>query len=126
MTTLAVNKSRAYELGNRNEYPVIASDIVYEGAAVGIVTGTGHARPLAAGDRFGGFAEFQADKSTAAAAARNVTTVKSATAQRAVTGAVITDVGQPVYATDDRTSVFNPVVAVSVGFVRRFVSASVV
>jgi hypothetical protein len=29
--------------------------------------------------------------------------------QLAVTGAVITDVGQPVYATDDDTFVFSPV-----------------
>jgi hypothetical protein len=39
---------------------------------------------------------------------------------------VITDVGQPVYATDDDTFVFSPVAAVFVGFVHRFVSAGVV
>jgi hypothetical protein len=66
MTTLAANKPRAFEGGNRNSFPVIAADIIYEGAAVGLVDGTGHARPLAAGDRFAGFAERKADNSAGA------------------------------------------------------------
>ncbi len=126
MTTLASNKPRAFELGNRNAFPVIASDIVYEGAAVGLVTGTGHARPLAAGDRFAGFAEAQADNSAGAAAAINVRVIESGKIQLAVSGAVITDVGQPVFATDDDAFGFTPVGGVFVGFVHRFVSAGVV
>src|SRR5687768_863678 len=63
MTTLAANKQRAYELGPRNMLPVIAADIIYEGAAVGAVAGTGHARPLVAGDSFSGFAVAKADNS---------------------------------------------------------------
>ena len=69
MTTLAANKPRAYELGERNHFPVIAKDIIYEGAAVGIVPGTGHAQPLTATDKFGGFAVAKADNSGGAAAA---------------------------------------------------------
>ena len=46
MTTLAANQPRAFEGGNRNEIPVIASDIIFEGAAVGVVDASGHARPL--------------------------------------------------------------------------------
>jgi hypothetical protein len=126
MTTLAANKPRAYELGDRNEIPVIASDIIYEGAAVGIVDGTGHARPLNAADRFAGFAESKADNSAGAAAAINVRTVKSGEIELAVSGAVITDVGQPVYATDDDTFVFSPVGGVFIGRVKRFVSSGVV
>lgn len=125
MTTLAANKPRAYELGNRNQIPVIASDIIYEGAAVGIVDGTGHARPLNAADRFGGFAEAKADNSAGAAAAINVDVVKSGEIELSVSGAVITDVGQPVYATDDDTFVFLPTGAAFIGFVKRFVSAGV-
>ncbi|EJL77352.1 hypothetical protein PMI15_04674 [Polaromonas sp. CF318] len=126
MTTLAVNAPRAYEIGTRNEFPVIASDIVYEGAAVGIVPGTGHARPLTSADRFGGFAESKADNSAGAAAAINVRTIESGKIQLSVTGAVITDGGQPVYASDDDTFTFSPVGTVFVGFVHRFVSAGVV
>ncbi len=126
MTTLAANSSRAYELGSRNHLPVIASDIIYEGAAVGIVAGTGHARPLVAGDRFGGFAEAKADNSSGAAAAINVDVIECGEIQLSVSGAVITDIGQPVYATDDDTFVFSPVGGVFVGFVKRFVSSGVV
>lgn len=125
MTTLAANKPRAFELGSRNSLPVIASDIIYEGAAVGMVVGTGHARPLAAGDVFVGFAERKADNSAGAAAAISVDVVKSGQIELSVSGAVITDVGQPVYATDDDTFVFSPVGGVFVGFVKRYVSSGV-
>lgn len=126
MTTLAVNTPRGFEIGTRNEIPVIASDIIYEGAAVGVVAASGHARPLAAGDRFAGFAEAKADNSSGAAADINVRVVESGKIELSVSGAVITDVGQPVYATDDNTFVFNPVGGVFVGFVHRFVSSGVV
>jgi len=52
MTTLSADKPRDYQLGDREEYPVIAADIIYEGAAVG-ENGSGYARPLQAGDPFG-------------------------------------------------------------------------
>jgi hypothetical protein len=130
MTTLAANKPRAYEGGpvriEENAIPVIASDIIYEGAAVGVVDATGHARPLNAADRFAGFANAKADNSAGAAAAINVDVKQQGFIQLAVTGAVITDLGQPVYATDDDTFTFNPVSAAFIGFVHRFVSSGVV
>ena len=52
--------------------------------------------------------------------------VKNGAIKLSVAGAVITDLGQPVYATDDDTFVFLPTSAVFIGFVRRFVSAGVV
>jgi len=125
-TTLAVNKPRGYELGTRNAYPVIAADIIYEGAAVGLVAGTGHARPLVAGDAFGGFAVAKADNSAGSAADINVEVEQRGQIQVAVSGAVITDVRQPVYATDDDTFVFSPVGGTFIGFVKRFVSAGIV
>lgn len=126
MTTLAANSPRAFEIGNRNEIPVIASDIIYEGGAVGIVDASGHARPLNAADRFAGFAEAKADNSAGAAAAINVRIIESGKVELSVSGAVITDVGQPVYATDDDTFVFLPTGAAFVGYVHRFVSSGVV
>ncbi len=125
MTTLAANKPRAYELGERNHLPVIASDIIYEGAAVGVVDASGHARPLNAADRFAGFAVAKADNSAGAAAAIYVEVVKSGEIEIAVTGAVITDAGQPVYASDDDTFTFNPADGAFIGFVKRFVSSGV-
>jgi len=125
MTTLATDTPRAYEIGDRNEYPVIAADIIYEGSAVGLVIGSGHARPLTSVDRFVGFAEAKADNSAGAAAAINVRTIKRGAIQLSVTGAVITDVGQPVYATDDNAFSFVPTSGVFIGFMRRYVSAGV-
>jgi hypothetical protein len=125
MTTLANDKIRPYEGGNRNEFPVIANDIIYEGAAVGLAAATGHAQPLTAGDRFAGFAEARADNTGGSAAAINVPVIESGKIELPVTGAVITDIGQPVYAQDDDTFSFNPVAGVFIGFVHRFVSAGV-
>lgn len=125
MTTLAANKPRAFELGERNHLPVIAADIIYEGAAVGVVDASGHARPLNAADRFGGFAVAKADNSAGAAAAINVEVVKSGEIELSVSGAVVTDFGQPVYASDDDTFTFNPADGAFIGFVKRFVSSGV-
>jgi len=125
MTTLAANSPKAMELGSRNEFPVVASDIIYEGAAVGLVDASGHARPLTTADRFVGFAERKADNSAGAAAAINVEVIESGKVQLAVTGAVITDIGQPVYALDDADFSLNPADGRFIGFVHRFVSAGV-
>lgn len=126
MTTLAANKPRDLEMGQRNEFPVIATDIIYEGAAVGAVKGTGLARPLTGGDRFLGFAEAKADNAAGAASATTVRVVESGKIPLPISGAVITDVGQPVYATDDDTFGFSPVGASFIGFVHRFVSSGLV
>ena len=126
MTTLAANQTRAHVQGDRNAFPVIASDIIYAGAAVGLVEASGHARPLVGGDVFGGFAEAKADNSSGSAADINVRTRKRGVVQLSVSGAVITDKGQPVYATDDNTFVFSPVGASFIGFVSRWVSSGVV
>jgi hypothetical protein len=126
MTTLAADANRPFEIGDVEEYSVIASDIIYGHAAVGLVDATGHARPLNAADRFAGFAEKRVDNASGAAAAKTVRPLKRGKVQLSVSGAVITDVGQPVYATDDDTFVFNPVGGAFVGFVERFVSSGVV
>ncbi len=125
MTTLAADIARIKVLGDVNEFPVIASDIIYEGAAVGLVAATGHAQPLTSSDRFVGFAERKADNSAGAAAAINVRVVKKGVVQIPVTGAVITDVGQPVYAQDDNAFSFIKTSGVFIGFVRRYVSSGV-
>ena len=126
MTTLAADKYRDKILGTINELPVIATHIIYEGAAVGVVIGTGLARPLTSVDKFAGFAQTKADNSAGIASAINVKVIASGKIKLSVSGAVITDVGQPVYATDDDTFAFTPVGGIYVGKVIRFVSAGVV
>jgi hypothetical protein len=123
MTTLAVDSVRVLEIGDRNEFPVIASDIIYEGAAVGLVDASGHARPLTSADRFVGFAEKQADNSSGSAAAINVRVIKAGKIVLPVTGAVITDVGMSVYAQDDNAFSFVKTSGVFIGRLIRFVSS---
>jgi len=126
MATLAANEPRAYEGGDRNDLPVIADDIIYEGAAVGVVSGSGHARPLQAGDEFGGFAKEQADNTGGAAAAIDVRVQEKGKIKLAVSGAAITDIGEPIYASDDNTFTKTATSNSMIGFVHRFVSSGVV
>lgn len=127
MTTRSSDIHRTRETGgNQNHFPVIASDIIYRGSAVGLVDATGHARPLTSADRFVGFAEALADNASGSAAAINVEVLSAGRIVLPVTGAVITDLGQPVYASDDDTFSFNPAGGVFIGRVHRFVSAGVV
>lgn len=126
MTTLAADALRNLEIGDIGEYPMIAADIIYGHAAVGLVDASGHAQPLAYPNRFVGFAEKKVDNAAGAAAAKNVRVIQRGKVQLSVSGAVITDIGQPVYATDDDTFVFSPVAGVFIGRVARFVSSGVV
>lgn len=126
MTTLSVDTQRVQETGSVNTFSVIASDVIYEGAAVGLVKATGHARPLVGGDKFVGFCQQIVDNSLGAAAAKNVDVVEEGKVVLSVSGAVITDVGLPIYASDDDTFSFSPVSGTFVGFVHRFVSSGVV
>lgn len=125
MTTRSTDLARPLVLGDKNHLPMVASDILYEGSAVGIVPASGHARPLAAGDTFAGFAAVRADNSQGSAAALNVEVYESGKISLPVSGAAITDVGLPVYATDDDTFTFSPVGGVFIGFAERFVSAGI-
>ncbi|MCP4989342.1 MAG: hypothetical protein GY928_25785 [Colwellia sp.] len=125
MTTLAANEARPFVLGDENDFPAMA-DIFYEGSAVGLVDATGHARPLTSADRFVGFVQEQLDNSAGSAADRNVRVRKRGVVQLPVTGAVITDVGLPIYATDDNAFAFSPVGGVFIGKVIRFASSGVV
>lgn len=126
MTTLAADTPRSIALGDFDDYPVIASDILYQGAAVGLVAASGHARPLVAGDTFVGFAIGQTDNATGAAAAKTARVQTRGRIQLAVSGAVITDTGLAVYASDDATFQISPVGGSFVGFVCKFVSSGVV
>jgi hypothetical protein len=124
MSTLTVDTPRAYVLGDLNDIPMIANDIIYEGAAVGIVVGTGHARPLVAGDYFAGFAQTKCDNTGGDAAAKNVRVIRKGRAYLAVTSVAITDIGALVFASDDDTFVLTSSPAESrIGKVTRYISS---
>lgn len=105
MTTLAANLKRNYEFNEDplfNDIPIIATDIVYEGAAVGESSSAGTGRPLVAGDVFLGFALAKADNAAGAASDINIRVTEKGRVQLAVTGVVSTaDLGATVYADDD-------------------------
>lgn len=125
MTTLAANQPRKYQLGNFNDIPVIATDIIFEGAGIGIVKASGHGRPLVAGDIFGGFAQEKADNSAGSAADINVRATREGQIEVSISGLVITDVNHPVYMSDDNVFTLVGVSNTPIGYVKRFVSSGV-
>lgn len=125
MTTLAQDVQRSFELGTINELPVIAGDIIYEGAAVGIVAASGYARPLQAADKFAGFAETQANNALGAAGDVHVRVRTQGFVELAIGSLVITDIGAAVYASDDDTFTKTATGNSFIGRVSRFVKAGV-
>jgi hypothetical protein len=126
MTTLAGNKARAYELGDAQEYPVVATDIIYEGAAVG-ENASGYARPLVAGDPFLGFAMRRADNAAGVAGAIGVEVKRRGQIQLPVAGATaVTANDRPlVYASDDDTFTLTASTNSIIGRVSRWVSSGI-
>jgi len=103
MTTLAADAAVVDVLGDRNSAPIIADDIVYEGAMVGD-NASGYGRPLVAGDPFLGHNIEKVDNTGGAAGDKNIT-LRSGRYRLKVTltSVAITDVGKVVYASDDAT-----------------------
>jgi predicted lipid-binding transport protein (Tim44 family) len=124
MATLAANKPRTAPLADLNDLPMIAADIIYEGAAVGD-NGAGLARPLVAQDPFLGFAESKADNSAGAASAINVRVRSRGYVEIPVVGAASADdQGATVYASDDDTFTLTSTSNTSIGKVVRWVSGT--
>jgi len=125
MTTLAKAKMRDYEIGNQNGLPVIATDILYQGAALGD-NASGYVRPLVAGDPFRGFNIEDVDNSTGAAGDKTAKMWQSGKVVLTVVGtSAVTDVDRKVYATDDNTYTVAPAAAASlIGQIVRWISGT--
>lgn len=124
MATLAVD-APVTEVTGRDAVPCVANDIVYEGAMVGLSAGYG--RPLVAGDKFLGHCLEKVDNTGGAAGAKTVT-LKNGGRYRlkvALTGVAITDIEQPVYASDDAVYTLVAPANSYVGVVKRYVAANV-
>lgn len=130
MSTLAADNPRVFETGQDNqldELPIIANDIVYDGAAVGESSTTGTYRPLAGGDTFGGFAVAQCDNTGGSAAAKRIKVYRKGVVRLTVTGVSDrTSVDNAVYATDDDTFTLTASGATQIGKVKRWISGSIV
>lgn len=122
MTTLASNAPRDYQIGDFDEQPVIANDIIFEGAAVG-ENGSGYARPLEAGDPFLGFAVQKCDNTGGSAGDKRVLLRPAGKILLAIGSLAITDIGKDVYASDDDTFTLTAGSNTRVGHVSRFVSS---
>lgn len=124
MATLANDVQRPFELGTINEVPVIAGDIIYEGAAVGD-NASGYARPLQAGDYFYGFAEARTDNVNGAAGDQKIRVRTQGAVELPIAGLAITNIGAAVYASDDDTFTLTATANTYIGRVARFVKSGV-
>lgn len=126
MTTLAKDTPRVFVQARTDldEHPVIASDIIYQGAAVGD-NGSGYARPLQAGDPFRGIALKRADNSDGSAGDERVEVLTKGQVKLSISGLAIDDVGKDVYASDDDTFTLTQGSNTRIGYVARFVSSGV-
>lgn len=121
MATLAANTPRSYVQGDIEEYPVIAADIIYEGAAVG-ENAAGYVRPLVAGDQFLGFALEKVDNSAGAAGDKRIKVRRRGRARLTVAGAtaITANDNPPVYASDDNTFTLTSTGNSHIGWVSRW------
>lgn len=123
MATLTAAEPRTYEQrGHKESLPVIASDIIYGGAAVG-ENGSGSSRPLVAGDPFQGFSYRTADNSSGSAGDKRVTVYTDGRIVLNVTGVVLaSNDGDAVYASDDNTFTLTSTSNSLIGWVSRYIS----
>lgn len=124
MATLSKDKPREYYQGDFHEFPVVASDIIYQGAAVGD-NSSGYARPLVAGDPFRGFAEQKVDNASGSAGDKYVRTKTRGMIRLSIASLAITDVGKDVYASDDDTFTLTQSTNTRIGYVHAWVEAGV-
>ena len=123
MTTLAVNTPVVVVEGDINSIPAVATDIVYEGAMVGD-NAAGYGRPLTAGDKFVGHAISKVDNAAGDAGDLNISLRTGHYRLEVALVGLITDIGQPVYASDDATYTFEAASNSYVGIISRYVSAT--
>lgn len=125
MSTLSADSPQVLVTGDMNAIGIIAEDIVYEGAMVGD-NGAGYGRPLVAGDKFLGHNIFKVDNAVpvGVAGAKNLRLRTGVYRMVCSLVGLITDVGQPVYASDDATLTFDGAGNSYVGRISRYVSAT--
>jgi hypothetical protein len=123
MATLSANNPMLFSAGNIGATGIIANDIVYEGAMVG-ENGSGYARPLVAGDRFLGHCIEKVDNTGGSAGAKTVQYYTGRYRLRVSLAVDITDVSQPVYASDDDVLTMVATSNSYVGVVTKYISST--
>lgn len=124
MAPLTNDTELVQELGDVNEIGVLAATKLFEGAAL-TLDPTGFAHSLTTVEQWLGFAESKADNSAGLDGAIKVRVLARGRVKLAVGSLVITDVGQPVYASDDNTFTLTQGVNTYIGRVTRFIAAGI-
>ena len=114
MSILTKDVTRVYELGDINELPVAAGELIYQGAVIGY-NSSGYVRNLNNTDNFAGFAEDHIDNSTGLDGAKRIRIRKRGSILLEITGITLTDLGRAVYATNNNNFTLSPTNAVYVG-----------
>jgi len=114
MSILTKDVTRVYELGDINELPVAAGELIYQGAVIGY-NSSGYVRNLNNTDNFAGFAEDHIDNSTGLDGAKRIRIRKRGSILLEITGITLTDLGRAVYATNNNSFTLSPTNAVYIG-----------
>ena len=128
MTTLAADLKREFDAGvdpHFEDYPMIADDIIYEGAACGLDS-SGNIQPFVASTtEFVGFATKKVDNTGGAAGDLNAQVRTQGKARLPVTGVTgIDDVGKIVYASDDNLFTLTLATGDAIGKVARHITST--
>ena len=127
MTTLSANLKRRFEfepLPIFNDVPMVGTDTIFEGAAVGESSSLGLARPLVAADSFMGFAVEKAINA-GAASAQSVRISERGRVKLSVTGVTSeADHRATVYADDDNAFTLTNSSNSTIGKVARWISGT--
>ena len=124
MAVLAADKQVSIAASQeKREYPVVAADICYKGGFAG-VDPAGYTKPFQPGDLFVGIFYGQQDNSAGAAAAKYAKVITQGDAELTLSGVALTDIGRPVYATDDNTIAFTGHPDAYVGRVVNYLAAN--
>lgn len=120
MPTATADIQRDYALGDQEDYPAVANDIIYQGSAVG-ENGSGYSRPLVAGDVFQGFALEQCDNTGGSAGDQRVKVRTRGSVVLPISAVAVTANDRPaVYASDDNTFTLTASTNSLIGYVRRW------
>lgn len=98
---LSTNTPRTFCTDGVADFAVAASSTIYEGSLLGLASG--YVRALQAGDVFVGVSTEYIDNSAGSAGDKRVHAYTTRPFEMALSGVAVTDIGAPVYASDDGT-----------------------
>jgi len=122
MTLSASREIDRYVDQELRTFRVAGSTTIYKGALVS-VQADGYAAPLTAGEKFVGIAYEKIDNSTGSDGDKAIRVFTTGDFDHALSGAAITDIGRPVFASADDTLTFSSNGNSHVGIAQDYVSA---